>query len=104
MNLETSSVGLPTSISHCPAAWRKSFAEAISTLEASHGGSDKELKWALAYADRIDPLTSCRKAVDEVKAKHANASGKEGDEEHPNEPARRTGSRTDQRPGRRRPD
>lgn len=34
-------------------------------------GPDQELKWALTYADRIDPLTSWRKDLETVKAKLA---------------------------------
>ena len=30
--------------------------------------ADQELKWALAYADRIDPLTSWRRDIEKVKA------------------------------------
>jgi hypothetical protein len=40
-------------------------------MKFSEGGrGDEELTWALAYADRIDPLTSWRKEVDAVKAEH----------------------------------
>ena len=34
-------------------------------------GAAQELKWALAYADQIDPLTSCRKDIEKVKAEAA---------------------------------
>jgi hypothetical protein len=34
-------------------------------------GADQELKWALAYADRIDPLTSWRKDIEKVKVEAA---------------------------------
>jgi hypothetical protein len=37
------------------------------------GRGDQELKWALSYADRIDPLTSWRKDIEKVKA---DAAGK----------------------------
>jgi hypothetical protein len=36
------------------------------------GGPDEELKWALNYADRIDPLTSRRQDIEKVKAKLAS--------------------------------
>ena len=32
------------------------------------GGADNELKWALKYADQIDPLTAWRKDIEKVKA------------------------------------
>jgi hypothetical protein len=35
------------------------------------GGSERELKWALAYADRVDPLTPWRKDIEQVKAEAA---------------------------------
>jgi hypothetical protein len=38
-------------------------------LEITEGGTaDQDLKWSLAYADRIDPLTSWRKDIEKVKA------------------------------------
>jgi len=38
-------------------------------LRITEGGyADQDLKWALAYADRIDPLTSWRKDIEKVKA------------------------------------
>ncbi|HEX3854260.1 MAG TPA: hypothetical protein VHW01_25025, partial [Polyangiaceae bacterium] len=35
------------------------------------GGAERELKWALAYADRVDPLTIWRKDIEKVKAEAA---------------------------------
>jgi hypothetical protein len=41
-------------------------------LEITGGGSaDEELRWALAYADRIDPLTSWRGDIEVTKAEQA---------------------------------
>jgi hypothetical protein len=35
------------------------------------GGADEDLKWVLAYADRIDPLSSWRETIEKVKAEHS---------------------------------
>jgi hypothetical protein len=38
-------------------------------LKITEGGdADQDLKWALAYADRIDPLSTWRKDIAKVKA------------------------------------
>jgi hypothetical protein len=43
-----------------------------ANLELTEGGdAERELKWALAYADRVDPLTPWRKSIEEVKAEAA---------------------------------
>jgi hypothetical protein len=43
MKRETSSMGVPRSISHWPAAWRKSLAEALSTFAASQAAPSARL-------------------------------------------------------------
>jgi hypothetical protein len=44
-------------------------------LEITGGGNaDEELTWALAYADRIDPVTSWRESIARVKAERNGAT------------------------------
>jgi hypothetical protein len=53
--------------------WRREEEERRRKEEGRvNGGADQELTWALKYADRINPLTSWRRDIENVKAEAAD--------------------------------